>query len=51
MRHVSLAKNANIFEADEVQGFVHACAIVDTEECMSVSAFLSGLDLDKDRVL
>ena len=51
MRHVSLAKNANIFEADEVKGFVHACATVDTEECMSVSAFLSSLDLDKDWVL
>ena len=51
MRHVSLTENPNIFEADEVQGFVHACAIVDTEECMSVSALLSSLDLDKDRVL
>ena len=51
MRHVSLAQNANIFEADEVKGFVHACATVDTEECMSVSAFLSSLDLDKDWVL
>ena len=51
MRHVSLAQHADIFEADEVKGFMHASAIIDTEELMGVGAFLPSLDLDEDRVL
>ena len=51
MRHVSLAEHADIFEADEVQSFMHACIVINTEESMCVCAFLPSLNLDENRVL
>ena len=51
MRHVGLAENTDVLEAYEVQGLVHACAVIDTEESMGVGAFLPSLDLDKNWVL
>ena len=50
MGHVGLAEQADVFEADEVEGCMHARAIIDTEECVGVGTFLPSLDLNEDRV-